>query len=177
LACDLKSTRIHEYHICQIRDLPILDQAVVLHVSLRRIICNNCGQRMERISWLDRYARLTTRLAEAVVHWCSKLPIQHVAECFGLHWETVCQIDRRQLQPLADLPEPQPRWLVMDEFALYKGHRYATVRLMRTPDACARVGEGRNRACGDGGGWHIIADGSGDDSDGRAWRGGRPLGA
>ncbi len=83
---------------------------------------------MEQVSWLDRYARLTRRLAEAVTHWCSKLPIRHVAELFGLHWDTARQLDRRRLeQQLATLPEAEPRRLLMDEFALYKGHRYATV--------------------------------------------------
>lgn len=46
---------------------------------------------------------------------------------FDLHWSTVREIDRRRLQQFgAALPEPQPRRLVMGEFALYKGHRYAS---------------------------------------------------
>jgi transposase len=75
------------------------------------------------------------------------LPIKHVAEFFGLHWSTVRQIDRRRLQALiAGLPTPQPRRLVMDEFALYKGHRYASVVLDADTRRVLWIGEGRSRA-------------------------------
>ncbi|UDM18799.1 hypothetical protein LCH97_15580 [Vogesella sp. XCS3] len=32
---------------------------------------------------------MTYRLAETVAHWCSKLPIRHVAALFGLHSDTI----------------------------------------------------------------------------------------
>lgn len=54
----------------------------------------------------------------------------HVAQVFGLHWETVRVLERRALeQKLEALPEADARRLVMDEFALFKGHRYASVIL------------------------------------------------
>ncbi|MEW9879078.1 transposase family protein [Pseudomonas putida] len=68
--CRQPSTAIHEY--CQrfIRDLPILGRAVRLNVELRRVGCGACGKRMEAVSWLDRYSRMTKRLAEAVIQAC-----------------------------------------------------------------------------------------------------------
>lgn len=49
---------------------------------------------------------------------------------FGLHWDTVRLLERRALHAvLSELPKAQPRRLVMDEFALFKGHRYASVVL------------------------------------------------
>ena len=58
------------------------------------------------------------------------MPIKHVAQMFCLHWSTVQQLDKRSLAGLmSQLPQPQPTHLVMDEFALHKGHRYASVIL------------------------------------------------
>ncbi|MEO6234433.1 MAG: ISL3 family transposase, partial [Thermomonas sp.] len=65
----------------------------------------------------------------------------------GLHWSTVRTLDRRRLQTaVAALPPPQPRRLVMDEFALYKGHRYASVVLDVETRRVLWIGLGRSRA-------------------------------
>jgi len=144
--CQRIGSPVHEHHWRTLRDLPILGHHVWLRARLRRVRCPQCGPKMEQVDWLDRYARLTRRLAQTVAQWCSKLPIRHVAQLFGLHWDTVRQLDRRRLeQQLATLPEAEPRHLVMDEFALYKGHRYATVVMDAETRRVLWVGEGRSR--------------------------------
>lgn len=145
--CGRAAQGLHEkVHRC-IRDLPMLGRAVWLQVQLRRVYCAHCGTGMQQVPWLDRHSRLTRRLAQTVAQWCAKLPIKHVAEMFGLHWSTVREIDRRRLQALvASLPAAQPRRLVMDEFALYKGHRYASVVLDADTRRVLWIGEGRSRA-------------------------------
>lgn len=102
---------------------------------------------MESVRWLDRYSRMTKRLAEAVIKACQRLLTLHVAELFGLHWGSVCLLARRALQAaLEKLPKAQPRRLVMDEFALFKGHRYASVVLDADTRRVLWIGEGRSRA-------------------------------
>lgn len=129
-----------------VRDLPILGHPVWLAVQMRRVSCQHCGTRSEAVSWLDRHARVTKRLAEFVALWCQKLPVAHVCQLTGLHWETVRRIERSHLeQHLASLPPAQPTRLVMDEFALFKGHRYATVVLDADTRQVLWVGEGRSR--------------------------------
>lgn len=55
------------------------------------------------------------------------MPISHVSLLTGLHWYTIKAIDKRRLQVSVGTFEPGPvRRLVMYEFALHKGHRYAT---------------------------------------------------
>lgn len=74
------------------------------------------------------------------------LPIRHVADLVGLHWHTVKTIYKQRLQ--RDLPVPDPtrlRWLVMDEFSLHKGHRYATVVACADTQQVVWVDEGRSR--------------------------------
>lgn len=144
--CDGNCWQIHETGWRIIRDLPMLGDPVWLRVRLRRVRCSECGTRTERVSWLDRHARITRRLADFVGLWCEKLPVAHVCKLAGLHWETVRRIDRDRLErQLAALPEAQPTRLVMDEFALFKGHRYATVVLDADTRQVLWVGEGRSR--------------------------------
>ncbi len=145
--CQRPGLPVHEHCPRRLRDLPMLGKAVVLEVTLRRVACPDCGTRMESVSWLDRHARLTRRLADAVSTLCARLPIAHVADLFGLHWSTVRSLDRRRLEgAVARLPPARPTRLVMDEFALYKGHRYASVVLDADTRRVLWIGEGRSRA-------------------------------
>ncbi|MHB2080405.1 ISL3 family transposase [Pseudomonas asiatica] len=145
--CHKPSTTIHEYCRRSIRDSPILGHPVRLNVELRRVGCSACGKRTEFVHWLERYSRMTKRLAEAVIQACQRLPTLHVAELFGLHWDSVRLLERRALQAALDkLPKAQPRRLVMDEFALFKGHRYASVVLDADTRRVLWIGEGRSRA-------------------------------
>lgn len=145
--CRRNDLPIHEYCRRRIRDLPMLGKMVLLEVRLRRVACPDCGFRMEAVSWLDRHARLTRRLADAASALCARMATAHVAELFGLHWSTVRTLDQRRLEAaVAALPEAFPRRLVMDEFALYKGHRYASVVLDADTRRVLWVGEGRSRA-------------------------------
>src|SRR3546814_9731949 len=90
---------------------------------------------------------MTRRMAGAVIQACERLPSLHVAQLFGLHWDTVRLLERRALQAaLSVLPKAQPRRLVMDEFALFKGHRYASVVLDADTRRVLWIGEGRSRA-------------------------------
>lgn len=145
--CSGPARGIHEQVLRRVRDLPMIGRPVWLDVHLRRVWCPRCGSRMQLVQWLGRHSRLTRRLAESVSAWCSKLPIKHVAAMFGLHWSTVRLIDQRRLQAFVQaLPPPQPRRLVMDEFALHKGHRYASVVLDADTRRVLWIGEGRSRA-------------------------------
>lgn len=50
----------------------------------------------------------------------------HAAELLGLQWSRYLD-QRRPVAAVAALSEAMPRRLVMDEFAIYKAHRYASV--------------------------------------------------
>ncbi|EMD99037.1 transposase, IS204/IS1001/IS1096/IS1165 family protein [Stutzerimonas stutzeri NF13] len=74
------------------------------------------------------------------------LPIKHVADLVGLHWHTVKAIDLGRLHRDIAAPDlSRVRRLIMDEFALYKGHRYATVAICADTQQVLWIGEGRSR--------------------------------
>lgn len=145
--CGAHAPDVHETVLRTVRDLPMGGLSVFLSIAVRRLRCLSCCRCCtQQIGWLDRHARVSRRLAQFVAHWSEKLPIAHVCELTGLHWGTVHQIHRQALElKVAALPPPQPTRLVMDELALFKGHRYATVVLDADTRRVIWVCEGRSR--------------------------------
>jgi transposase len=89
---------------------------------------------------------MTKRFAESVARLARVLPIKQVADHYRLHWETVKAIDKAalegQLRPV-DLSGVQQ--IAIDEFAIRKGHRYATSVVDPTNHRVLWVGRGHTR--------------------------------
>jgi len=108
--------------------------------------CPRCGPTLERLSWLERYSRVTKRMAEAVARLCEVLPLKQVAEFYGLGWDTVKEIHKSWLhRELGPVNLEGVEVIGMDEFAIQKGHRYATVIVEPGRKRVLWVGRGRGR--------------------------------
>jgi transposase len=145
--CRTRSQHIHDVSYRRIRERDLFHFKVLLHVPVRRLRCGQCGPRVQEISWLAPGARLTRRLQTQIEALCRLLPIKHVAQLLALSWHTIKAIDKQRL--LREVTPPD--WttiteLVMDEFALFKGHRYASVVADARTHQVLWVGEGRSRA-------------------------------
>ena len=137
---------IHDVAERRVRDLPIFGTPVELIVPRLRLLCPDCGPRIEALSWLPAYARVTARLAASVAQLCKVTSIRHVSQFFGLAWQTVKDIDSAALeQELGPIDLSGVEILGMDEFAIQKGHRYATVIVDPTCKRVLWVGRGRGR--------------------------------
>lgn len=128
------------------RDRDLLDQRVQLQLPVRRLDCLSCGRVTERINWLAPASRLTQRLRVWLEGLLQLLPISHVSRLTGLHWHTLKTLDKHRLEASVGAFEPgEVRRLVMDEFALHKGHRYATVIMDAERTRVLWVGHGNSR--------------------------------
>ncbi len=145
--CGSDCVLLHERRRRLVRDRDGFDRRVWLDVPICRLDCCQCGARAaERLSWLDAGERITHRLRAWVGALVRLLPIAHVAQLTGLHWHTIKRIDHRRLQAQHGAFDAQGvRRLVMDEFALHKGHRYATVIMDAERMRVLWVGEGNSR--------------------------------
>ena len=131
----------------RVRDQPLMALQVRLVVPRRRVWGEQCGgPRLEKLSWLGRYQRVTDRLAEAVSQLLCSSNILAVARFFQLGWHTVKLLDKARLRQAVQAPDwSQIHYLAMDEFALHKGHRYATVVVDPIRRQVLWVGNGRSR--------------------------------
>lgn len=145
-SCGGRCRSVHDTTKRVVRDLPILDAQTYLIVHRRRLLCPLCGPTLERLSWLAKYARVTCRLADSVARLCMFVAVKHVAQYLGLSWDQVKEIDKRSLKErvgTVDLTNVEV--IGMDEFALHKGHRYATVVVEPYRKEVLWIGKGRSR--------------------------------
>ena len=144
--CGRRTTAIHDIEERRVRDLPLFEHRVELIVPRVRVACAACGAKLERLAWLEPYARVTGRLADSAARLCAVTSILHVSQFFGLHWNTVKELDRAHLQrSLGPIDFDRLEVIALDEFAIQKGHRYATVIVEPTRKRVLWVGRGRGR--------------------------------
>ncbi len=145
--CGHAVNAVHDAVERWVRELPLFDADTWLKVRRCRVWCRWCGgPKLEAVEWLSPYARVTRRFAVSVGRLCQVLPVKHVAAYFGLGWDQVKALDNVYLAgtvgpvDLAGVEE-----VAMDEFAIQKGHRYATVVVEPHSRRVLWVGRGRGR--------------------------------
>jgi transposase len=144
--CGRRVAAVHDTTSRIVRDLPILNAETHLVVPRRRLACPKCGPKLERLSWLSPWGRVTKRLAESVARLCQVMAVKHVAKYFALGWDRVKGIDKGLLRKrLSAVDLSDVAVIAMDEFAIQKGHRYATVIVEVRRKQVLWVGRGRGR--------------------------------
>jgi transposase len=141
---------VHDYAERRVRDLPVFETETWIVFPLARVACPRCGPTVAVVSWLDKHQRVTTRLAEKIARLAGIVPLKHVAAECGVSWDVVKRVHYRalaqQLGPITAESLAGVRLLAIDEFAIQKGHRYATVIVDAMTKRVVWVARGRERA-------------------------------
>lgn len=112
----------------RIRDFPVWGRRCWLVCTLARVACSRCGVRREGLDWLEPRERQTVRYERYLAMLCSLMPPLDVADLEGVDKNTVYRLDRKWLERRdAIRPKRYVKRLGIDEIAIRKGHKYATL--------------------------------------------------
>lgn len=134
-------------------DMPIwLGLRQEAHVEYHRYKCRECRKKFsEEIGIKHPRARITTRLAVWIEAFLRlKMSIKAVQELTGVHWNTIKKLHMEMMEEKLEQRKRElkksgykPKHLAVDEFAIHKGHTYATCVIDLDEGDILWVGHGR----------------------------------
>ena len=129
----------------QFRSLPIGGKRVWIALSIQRLWCIDCGKtRQAKVAFADEGRGYTHAFERYVLELSRRMTIKDVARHLGVGWDTVKQIQKRNLHARFKKPRLKHlKHLAIDEISIGRGHRYLTVVLDLDDGAVVFVGEGK----------------------------------
>ena len=150
---------VHDCGTMRLRDIPFwvgVEQSLEVHYHRYR--CSQCGRSFsEDVCFRHPGTKITERTAiwvRELLRW--HLSISSVHEITGIHWETIRNVHRKMMRETVgerwrelSQSDYRPRYLAVDEFAIHRGHRYATCVMDLVEGDILWVGNGRSLECFD----------------------------
>ena len=143
------------YGSTTLKDIPVwYGMAQELTFVCHRYECRECGKKFsEEVPLRHPGTKVTDRAArwiQAMLRF--KVSIRSIQGLTGIHWETIRKLHLEIMEStlekhLEELKANgyQPRFLAVDEFAIHKGHTYATCVMDLETGEVLWVGEGRSK--------------------------------
>ena len=145
---------IYDHFQMNLKDMPWhAGKSMTLCCSGYRYRCVNCKETYtEEIPFKYPGTRITSRAAEFIKAFLrEKISVKSIQNITQIHWETIRKVQSEIMDEAISNYEKQqqdsgykPRILAIDEFALHKGHSYATCVMDMETGAVIWVGKGRS---------------------------------
>lgn len=147
---------IYDHNTRLIKDMPSFpDLPQYLEVSYKRYRCPSCGKTITEDTGLNYPG---TRISYRAAEWIKcflrlNMTVKAISSITGIHWDTVRFIHQGVIDHALKAREEErkassyrPRYLAVDEFAMHKGHSYATCVMDLELGEIIWVGKGRSAA-------------------------------
>lgn len=118
----------HMPNVRQFEFIPLWNIPVYFHYTMRRVNCEDCGVRVERVPWAEGKSPVTKPFALFLARWARKLSWKETAKSFCTTWDTVFRsvkqiveygLKHRQLDGITAIG--------VDEIQYGQGHQYLTL--------------------------------------------------
>ena len=112
----------------QFEFIPLWNIPVYFHYTMRRVDCEECGVRVERVPWAEGKSPVTKPFSLFLARWAKRLSWKETAKSFCTTWDTVFRsvkqiveygLKHRQLDGITAIG--------VDEIQYGKGHQYLTL--------------------------------------------------
>lgn len=144
------------YGYVVLKDMPLLPRTIIEKVFVcHRYECLECGRKhTESIPQRHPGTRITERAAQWIqgMLW-HRISIRAIQGLTGIHWETIHNLHLETMESTLEAHKAElkakgyrPKFLAVDEFALHKGHTYATCVMDLNSGEVLWVGKDRTKA-------------------------------
>lgn len=144
--CQKPASLYDKLNIRRFEFVPLWGYSVFLLYSMRRVDCKTCGVTVEQVPWGSGKHTLAKAYMKFLASWAKKLSWLETARSFKTSWHKVFDAVRYVVEyGLANRDVSDVAAVGVDEIALQKGHKYATV-VYQIDKHCVRllwVGKGR----------------------------------
>ncbi len=131
--------------------LPIGRVRVVLRYRPWRVVCHDCGVRVEEVAWARHSSRFSLGFEEMAAYLAQVTDKTQVSRLLGLSWQAVGSIVARVVSERLDSDRFDGlRRIGIDEFSYRKRHRYLTVVVDHDRRRVIWAGQGRSAETLDG---------------------------
>jgi transposase len=127
------------------RAVPIGRKTTLLALPIPRVECPACGVvRQVEVSFADPRRTYTRAFERYALELSRSMTIRDVARHLGVGWDTIKEIQRRDLSRRFARPKLKHlKRIAIDEIAVARGHRYLTVVMDLESGAVVFVGDGK----------------------------------